>query len=65
MESVYVPDVTRYVIHVDGKETADATYERLVQYAQEKNEYAINVEGKEEYSDSTQSQTGTSELGWV
>ncbi|KAL9181043.1 hypothetical protein ACHAXT_009848 [Thalassiosira profunda] len=43
MESVYVPGVTKYVIHVDGKEKADPTYNRLVEYAKEKNE------GREEY----------------
>jgi len=44
MESVYVPEVTKYVIHVDGKEKANATYERLVKYAKEMNGF-----GKEEY----------------
>ena len=37
MESVYVPKVTKFVIHVDGKEKADSTYERLLGYANEKN----------------------------
>lgn len=37
IESVYVPGVTKYVIHVDGKEKADPTYERLVEYAKELN----------------------------
>ena len=38
IESVYVPGVTKYVIHVDGKEKADPTYKRLVEYAKEMND---------------------------
>ena len=49
IESLYVPDVTRYVIHVDGKEAADSTYHRLVEYAAEMNNIAIHTHGKEEY----------------
>ena len=49
IQSLYVPDVTAFVIHVDGKEKADETYNRLVKYAAEMNEYAIDVEGKTEY----------------
>ena len=37
IESVYVENVTKFVVHVDGKETADETFDRLVAYAQEKN----------------------------
>ena len=37
IESVNVPGKTKYVIHVDGKEKADETYERLVEYAKEMN----------------------------
>ena len=49
IESLYVPDVTRYVIHVDGKEAADPTYHRLVEYAAKMNDIAIHTYGKEEY----------------
>ncbi len=49
VESLYVPDVTRYVIHVDGKEAADPTYHRLVEYAAKMNDIAIHKHGKEEY----------------
>lgn len=49
MESVYVPDVTKFVIHVDGKEHSDATYRRLTEYAKEMNDKSINVDGKEEF----------------
>ena len=37
IESVYIPGKTKYVIHVDGKEKADATYKRLVEYSEEMN----------------------------
>lgn len=43
IESVYVPGVTNFVVHVDGKEKSDDTYERLVEYARE-----INGSGKED-----------------
>ena len=49
IQSLYVADVTTFVIHVDGKESSDETYERLVKYAEEMNEYAVDVEGKTEY----------------
>ena len=49
MTSLYVEDVTNFVIHVDGKENADDTYTRLVEYAKEMNDYMVNAEGKEEY----------------
>ncbi|KAL7531217.1 hypothetical protein ACHAXR_007947 [Thalassiosira sp. AJA248-18] len=49
MESVYVPDVTKFVIHVDGKEKSESTYERLAEYSKEMNDKAINVDGKAEY----------------
>lgn len=49
IQSLYVEDVTTFAIHVDGKEKSDATYERLVNYAKEMNEYAVDVEGKKEY----------------
>lgn len=49
IESLYVPDVTRYVIHVDGKEVADPTYHRLAEYAAEMNDLAVHTHGKEEY----------------
>ncbi|KAL7548557.1 hypothetical protein ACHAWF_011857 [Thalassiosira exigua] len=48
MESVYVPEKTKFVIHVDRKERADETYERLREYAAAKNEAAA-IKGKEEY----------------
>jgi len=48
MESVFVPDVTNFVIHVDGKEKSDDTYDKLVEYAFTKNT-AAKDEGKEEY----------------
>lgn len=38
IESVYVEKRTRFVVHVDGKESADETYDRLVEYAKERNE---------------------------
>jgi len=47
--SLYVEKVTNFVIHVDGKEKSGATYDRLVEYAKEMNEYAISAEGGEEY----------------
>lgn len=49
IQSLYVADVTTFVIHVDGKEKSDETYERLVAYAAEMNEYAVDVEGKKEF----------------
>ena len=36
MESMYAPGVTKFVIHVNGKEKSDATHERLVKYARER-----------------------------
>lgn len=49
IESVYVENRTKFVIHVDGKEQADETFDRLMEYAQEKNgeqqQQQINVEG--------------------
>ena len=38
MESVYVPGVTKFVIHVNGKEKSDATHERLAEYAKERSD---------------------------
>ncbi|KAL7495402.1 hypothetical protein ACHAWT_003862 [Skeletonema menzelii] len=38
IESVYVKKRTKFVVHVDGKEGADETFDRLVEYAQEKND---------------------------
>ena len=49
IQSLYVAHVTTFVIHVDGKEKSDETYERLVKYAEEMNEYAVDVEGETEY----------------
>ena len=46
IESLNIPGKTKYVIHVDGKENADPTYERLVEYAKEMN---ANPWIKEEY----------------
>eukprot|EP00985_Skeletonema_marinoi_P008121 scaffold3619_cov97-Skeletonema_marinoi.AAC.6 len=37
IESVYVENRTKFVVHVDGKEKADETFDRLVEYAKEKN----------------------------
>ena len=48
IESVYVPGVTKYVIHVDGKEKADPTYHRLVEYAKELNAKASAENGDEQ-----------------
>ena len=48
IESVFVPDVTRFVIHVDGKEKSDDTYSALAKYTFEKNDEA-EKEGKPEY----------------
>ena len=31
VESVYVPGVTKFMIHVDGKEKNNATHKRLVE----------------------------------
>ncbi|KAL7434602.1 hypothetical protein ACHAXM_004281 [Skeletonema potamos] len=49
IESVYVENRTKFVVHVDGKEQADETFHRLMQYAQEKNEEQRVVEGGGEY----------------
>ena len=37
IESLNIPGKTKYVIHVDGKENADPTYKRLVEYAKKMN----------------------------
>jgi hypothetical protein len=49
IESVYVENRTKFVVHVDGKEQADETYARLVEYAQEKNLEQQQEGGEGEY----------------